>query len=307
MMNGEGYGWHKMNYAEDGTQGWQNVNDPNGNLVTVVDDTHPIVVNAGLTAGPIAYLQNEGATATTAAVSVLTPSAANIASIMINDIEYAIVFAIDEGMPLAKDPNLMAPARIVGFSLPGNQDPDLSDEGWALFDAAIRWLDPAPQVLTVGPIDSMTATGDKGLILSINGIDVNDMVLGTSMYADPDAASRPAERADDFNLDVLASADGQAYMQTLFDQAVDTIFLVEFRGDDSGYVQALDVMGDPIGGMVPFGPDNFGDTGYLAYLDQVSKALVIRSEMPIYGFVLLPDAEGGLGIDPLSIAAVPAP
>lgn len=175
-----------------------------------------------------------------------------------------------------------------------------------MFDAAIAWLDP---MLTVGPIDSMVATGDKGTILSINGIDANDMVLGTSTYADPDAASRAAELGDDFDLDTLASSDDQPYMQTLFDQAVDTIFIVEFRGDDSGYVQALDAMGDPVGGMVAFGPDDFVDTGYLAYLDQVSKALVIQSEVPIYGIKLIapPGKADGLGVDPLCIAAVPVP
>jgi len=56
IMNGEGYGWQKVNYAEDdGSQGWKLVNDPNGNLVTIIDDSHPIVVDANLTAGPIVY------------------------------------------------------------------------------------------------------------------------------------------------------------------------------------------------------------------------------------------------------------
>ncbi|MCF7973307.1 MAG: hypothetical protein K9N55_05800 [Phycisphaerae bacterium] len=146
IMNGEGYGWHKVNYAEsDGSAGWKPVNDPNGNPVTIIDDSHWIVVDANLTAGPIAYLQNEDATTTCAAVSSLAPGAVNIASIVVDDIEYALIFAIEAGAQLAKDPNNIAANRIVGFSLPGNQDPNLSNEGWALFDAAIRWLDPAPQ------------------------------------------------------------------------------------------------------------------------------------------------------------------
>jgi hypothetical protein len=185
----------------------------------------------------------------------------------------------------------------------------MTPEGWALWDASIAWLDPPPPVITVGPIDTMVATGDEGDILSINGIDVNDMILGTSTYGDPSVASRDASNADDFSLATLASADSQEYMQTLFDQAVTSIFIVEFRGDDSGYVQALDAMGDPIESMVEFGPDDFSDTGYNSIHSVYTRAMVIRSEIPIYGIQLItiPGAEWGLSIDPLCIAAVPAP
>ncbi len=136
MMHGEGFGWHKMNLAEEGTQDWQDVIGP----ANVVNDTHPIVVNAGLNLGTMDFLMHESASTTTAEVSVLAPGAVNLVSMTIADAEYALVFAIDEGAELAKGAG-PAVNRIVGFSLPGNQDGVLSDEGWALFDAAIAWLD----------------------------------------------------------------------------------------------------------------------------------------------------------------------
>ena len=184
----------------------------------------------------------------------------------------------------------------------------MTDDTWALFDAAIAWLDPAPPVITVSPIDTMVATGDQGDILSINGIDVNDMISGTSMFpGDPWNSSYPAENADNFSLATLASSDDQPYMQTMFDQAVTTIFIAELRGDDSGYVQALDAMGDPIGGSVEFGPDDFNATGDKGAIDN-AYALVIRSEIPIYGIQLTAvPGSSSLGLDPFCIAAVPAP
>jgi hypothetical protein len=149
MMNGEGYGWHKMNLAEDGTQGWQDVNS----VVDVVSD-HPIVANAGLSVGTINYL-NEGASTTTAQVSVLAPGAVSLVSTVIDGNDYALVFAIDKGAELAKGAG-PAITRSVGFSLPGNQEGPLSDDGWALFDACIEWLNPAPSV----PIAQWELDGD---------------------------------------------------------------------------------------------------------------------------------------------------
>jgi hypothetical protein len=136
IMHGEGYGWHKMNYAEDGTQGWQ---DATG-LADVVNDTHPIVVAAGLSLGTMDFLTHESATTTTAEVSVLAPGAVSLVSMLVEGTEYALVFAIDTGAELAKGAG-PATNRIVGFSLPGDQEGVLSDAGWALFDAAIDWLD----------------------------------------------------------------------------------------------------------------------------------------------------------------------
>ena len=61
--------------------------------------------------------------------------------------------------------------------------------------------------------------------------------------------------------------------------------------------------------MVEFSPDDFKATGYRGTIAD-AYALVIRSEIPIYGIQLIANksvAEGGLGLDPFCIAAVPAP
>jgi hypothetical protein len=305
-MHNESHGWDNWSFTDAGPAGWQG-----GIEVNIVNDTHPIVVDANVSIGPMQFFDPRGEW-TTELVSALAPGAVSIAELIpegSTDV-YAIIFAIEKGAELAN--GTPATARAVGFSLPGQAfiEPDvMTPEGWALWDASIAWLDPPAPAITVGPIDTMVATGDEGDILSINGIDVNDMILGTSTYGDPSVASRDASNADDFSLATLASADSQEYMQTLFDQAVTSIFIVEFRGDDSGYVQALDAMGDPIESMVEFGPDDFSDTGYNSIHSVYTRAMVIRSEIPIYGIQLItiPGAEWGLSIDPLCIAAVPAP
>ena len=39
----------------------------------------------------------------------------------------------------------------------------------------------------IGPIDGMTATGNSGLITSINGISVNELKLGQTTFPNPPA------------------------------------------------------------------------------------------------------------------------
>lgn len=52
------------------------------------------------------------------------------------------VFAIEQGAELVG--GTPASSRIVGFSIPGNESyaaSDMTDDGWAFFESAIRWLD----------------------------------------------------------------------------------------------------------------------------------------------------------------------
>jgi len=180
----------------------------------------------------------------------------------------------------------------------------------ALAIAATMPIEPEP-VITVNPIETMEATGDFGDILSINGIEVGDLIVGTTTFPDPPASEpQPAENADNFSLATAACADNQPYMQTIFGQAVTTIFIFEKSGNDNGSMQALDAMGNPVGNAVVFSPDNFAGTAYMGYGDQVAFGTVITSDVPIYGVVLtasrLPE-EGGLGIDPFCICAIPEP
>ena len=141
IMHNESHGWDNWLFTAPGPGGWQG-----GSEVNIVNDTHPIVVDANVSMGPMQFFDPQGEW-TTELVSALAPGALSIAE-MTPDGQtdaYAIIFAIEEGAELAD--GTPATARAVGFSLPGQtqMDPNLmTEEALALFDAAIAWLDPVP-------------------------------------------------------------------------------------------------------------------------------------------------------------------
>jgi hypothetical protein len=153
----------------------------------------------------------------------------------------------------------------------------------------------------------MEATGDNGMVLSINGYNVGDLILGTTTFAgDPKHAQFRPEDADNFDLSVGASADDQAYVQTMFAMPVTTIFIIEKGGNDTGYMQALDENGEPLDEPTPFLPADFKDTGLTGVQDQKVAAAVIALEVPVYGIRVLPPDDQALGFDPTSVSGVPA-
>jgi len=161
-------------------------------------------------------------------------------------------------------------------------------------------------VITLAPADTFEATGDNGTIVSVNGVGVDALVLGTTTFAGvPKHDNFPPPDADNFDLSVGASADDQAYAQTLFAVPVNAVFVVEKGGNDSGYIQALNLNGNPVGEMIPFSPADFMDTGLKGVQDQPVAVAVITADSPIYGIRFLPPDDGILGFDPTSISGVP--
>ena len=162
-------------------------------------------------------------------------------------------------------------------------------------------------MLSLDPNDNLVATGDKGMILSIDGIDVNDLVLGTTTFAgEPKHGDQLPEYADNFDLNSDASADDQAYVQTMFDLPITTLYLVERGGGDPGMMVPLDRMGLPMDDPTPFtANDNFGALPYKSYSNQGSKLMKVTPEAPIFGIQILPPEGGNLGIDPASISGIP--
>jgi len=165
---------------------------------------------------------------------------------------------------------------------------------------------PSAITVTVSAATSVKATGNDGTIQSIHGIDASGLVLGKTTTDYEKYADHPAAHADDFNLGTYASLDEAKAITVKFAVAVTTIFLIERGGNDSGFVQPLDAAGKPAGDPVAFTTAHWLKLSVTVNA-QAAGALAITAPAPIFGIALLPPTGGVTGVDPASIAAVPAP
>lgn len=139
LMHQESYGWSRHFFTQGLNKAWKS--DPDG-MVYIVTDVHPILVDAGLGAGSVQFFTDPSVSWTTDTVASLVPGAENLAQITSEGEDFTLIFTIEAGTELANAS--LAANRIVGFSLPGQDQlaaDVMTDEAWALFDAAIAWLD----------------------------------------------------------------------------------------------------------------------------------------------------------------------
>lgn len=141
---------------------------------------------------------------------------------------------------------------------------------------------------------------------------VNDLILGTTTADFEKLPDQPAAYADNFDLITYASLNDSTFIQTIFSQPVSTIFILERGANDSGSFQPIDAFGNPIGGMLPFTPDDFGLRACPISECEIAgqKAGFIAVEAtngPIHGLQIFPPRGKLHSIDPASISAIPAP
>ena len=166
-----------------------------------------------------------------------------------------------------------------------------------------------PVLPEVGPIDSMVADAN-GIILSINGIDTSELVLGTTTFPDPPTHADPnfhADKADNFELSNGASGDNQPFYDTMFSLPVSTVFLIENNGNDSGYFVGLDIDGNEIGSLAVFtkNEDYLKFDEYRFFLGQQASGIMFVPPHQVYGIRIIKPDHGALGFDALSTSAVP--
>jgi hypothetical protein len=166
MMHQEAYGWDNWSFMGERT----NIHWEAGTDVDIVSDAHPIIVDANLSLGAMTFFDPENSW-TTELVSMMAPGAELLAKITVDydgiPSDHAIVFAIEEGTELF-DGN-PSPNRVIGFSLPGLSTNDggpfgadgLTEGAWALFDAAIAWLDPPPTAAMIVSAADLSAGFDQ--------------------------------------------------------------------------------------------------------------------------------------------------
>jgi hypothetical protein len=164
---------------------------------------------------------------------------------------------------------------------------------------------PVVPVITVGPAGSLVATGNDGMILSIDGVAVADLVLGTTTTDFEKWVDHPAPDADNFDLKTYASLDDSTFITTTFPVPVTTIFVIERGGNDAGFLQLLNAAGKPVGAAQPFTTGNWLKSG-VKIGGQDAGALVITTTVPVRGITFLPPANAPTGLDPASISALRA-
>jgi hypothetical protein len=164
---------------------------------------------------------------------------------------------------------------------------------------------PDPPVITVAPATSVETTGNDGMILSINGIPVADLILGVTTTDFEKHADHPAPDADNFSLKTYASLDDSKFIITTFAVPVRTVFVIERGANDLGFIQPLDAAGNPVGGLQAFTKSDWFKPG-VKISGQDAGAIAIVSQVPISGIMFLPSVDGPTGLDPASISAVPA-
>ena len=192
-MHNESYGWDNWFLTTGVNMHWVS-----GDSVDIVNAAHPIAAMAGVQVGPMTFFSSS-ASWTTDSVSALAPGAELIAQIDEAGTDVAIIFAVEEGAELVGGG--LAPTRIAGFSVPGNNAYDatvMTDQAWALFDAAIRWLTRSvlPTVAkTPSPADT-SADVPRDVVLnwgSGESADTHDVYFGTD-FDDVNNASRADPR-----------------------------------------------------------------------------------------------------------------
>lgn len=101
----------------------------NTSIIEIIDANHPLA--AGLSEGPVQISYSEKA------VSFGIPEGDPIIiAVNPNDPSQAVHFGYEKGAAMAVG---NAPARRVGTFLLNNVADDMTDDGWALFDAAVLW------------------------------------------------------------------------------------------------------------------------------------------------------------------------
>ncbi|UCF17618.1 MAG: hypothetical protein JSW59_09180, partial [Phycisphaerales bacterium] len=186
--------------------------------------------------------------------------------------------------------------------------------GVVYFDEIRLRRAPVVPVISAAPLNALEVDVDPAdpstlvSILSINGNDASALIVGTTTTDFEKHAGREAVHADNLDLTTYASLDDSTVISTVFGQPVTTIFMMERGANDSGFFQALDTDGNPIGEMIPFTAADFQlpEAG-LKIVNQDAGGIAITSDAPIGGLMILPPEGGVHSIDPASISAIAAP
>ena len=184
--------------------------------------------------------------------------------------------------------------------------------------------DPPVVMPGIAPIDTITATGNAGTILTITHAGHTyetsiDLVSGTTTLYDgsdnPVTSGWPAPGADDFSFDQTVhttDSTGVTYLETILGStnSYDTFFIFENNGNDDASWYGVKANGDLTAGIWVDASATAGETGYRTGINNQSlKGYVFTTGQAVAGIRILPGNSLGspdtnIGFDAYSISAV---
>jgi hypothetical protein len=161
------------------------------------------------------------------------------------------------------------------------------------------WQGPLPMKIVLAPLEGLVATGNDGLILSVD--EIERLHTGTTSFLDaPIWPVFPAALADDLDLSTLAVADGQVAVQSQFNMPMDSVVLLTRGLPTKSLVQLTGSAGEVLGESVVLDASDFEASEYTC-LGRTVYGVVIHGTAAFCGIILSSQEAYLTGIDIVSV------
>lgn len=162
----------------------------------------------------------------------------------------------------------------------------------------------SPPTVILAAIESLEATDDDGLIVSIEDANVSYLLTGTTLFENtPEWPIFPPEAADDLDLSTVALCDGQSYVLTQFDKPTNKVVIL-IRGEGQyGQVHLVDQQGQLMNRIGLFDATVFTETAYMS-LGKTIRGMVVTSNSEFHGIHISSPLGETLNLTLVSVVAV---
>jgi hypothetical protein len=212
ILHCEPWGWDNWNLATATPSGNGTWLDGAPLVITILDDSHPIIQDAGLSNGVVAFYDVFSGTNPSRTMSPKEASSLDDEIVVLaradgtntdDNTVFAAMWALEAGATETIGIGATFPSRIVGMAMPTGDEAgadlpatDISANGYALITAAVHWLDPDsfPDTAVLAarwPLSDGSGTSPTEIVGGLIG-SMRNMDAGTAWIGDAEAPTTGA-------------------------------------------------------------------------------------------------------------------